>query len=328
MSIDEKFEEFKKAKDEEILKLNKMKDALKSKLDELKKENEELKKQIEELKKGTQIQTEKPPISKPVSTTPNLDQSQEINKLNELIKKKDEEINSLKQKIDELKISTPSLQNEEFEPKIINAKIGAIQSKLDKSFDIVFEKLNDLLKMISDISFKESKQPTTPTAAITTTSTPIKKEEPIKTTQISTANPVASQPIQPQTSKSTSEIKPSTPTSITDIFKQQILEQQKKNVELDLTPDTELKKKQMVEPHIDKTQPKTDSKTFTQTQESSEGLLMVDYPSSGTIKCPKCGKQNYQEMENRAQILSYIPKPKYGKKYYCKSCRCEWAYKI
>ncbi|MBD3351578.1 MAG: hypothetical protein GF364_08830 [Candidatus Lokiarchaeota archaeon] len=57
-------------------------------------------------------------------------------------------------------------------------------------------------------------------------------------------------------------------------------------------------------------------------------LLMIDYPKNGVIKCPHCGKQNYRETVNKAQIISYVPKPKYGKKYYCKVCRGEWAYKM
>jgi hypothetical protein len=50
------------------------------------------------------------------------------------------------------------------------------------------------------------------------------------------------------------------------------------------------------------------------------------YPSDGTLKCPYCGEQNFQEMENRAKIISFVPVKKYGKKYYCKQCRGNWDY--
>lgn len=51
------------------------------------------------------------------------------------------------------------------------------------------------------------------------------------------------------------------------------------------------------------------------------------YPDDGVVKCPKCGKQEYKEMENREVVVAYAPVRKYGRKFLCKNCREEWAYK-
>ncbi|MCF2140259.1 MAG: hypothetical protein K9W44_09425 [Candidatus Lokiarchaeota archaeon] len=55
------------------------------------------------------------------------------------------------------------------------------------------------------------------------------------------------------------------------------------------------------------------------------GVPTIPYPENGFIKCPKCGGNNFQEMENKKKIVMYNPR-KYGKKYYCKDCRTEWDY--
>ncbi|WP_457558544.1 hypothetical protein [Candidatus Harpocratesius sp.] len=55
------------------------------------------------------------------------------------------------------------------------------------------------------------------------------------------------------------------------------------------------------------------------------GVPTIPYPENGFIKCPKCGGNNFQEMENKKKIVMYNPR-KYGKKYYCRDCRAEWDY--
>ncbi len=48
-------------------------------------------------------------------------------------------------------------------------------------------------------------------------------------------------------------------------------------------------------------------------------VMEIEYPESGVIQCPKCGKMEFQEM----------PEPTRGsfaKKYYCKKCRQEWRF--
>ncbi|MHA1730769.1 MAG: hypothetical protein ACTSU5_02450 [Promethearchaeota archaeon] len=55
--------------------------------------------------------------------------------------------------------------------------------------------------------------------------------------------------------------------------------------------------------------------------------LEIPYPPDGVVKCPKCGRQDYKEMEDRSVVVSFVPVRKYGRKFYCKQCRTEWAYK-
>lgn len=55
------------------------------------------------------------------------------------------------------------------------------------------------------------------------------------------------------------------------------------------------------------------------------GVPTIPYPADGLIKCPKCGGNKIQEMENKKKIVMFNPR-KYGKKYYCKECRAEWDY--
>ncbi|MHA1776764.1 MAG: hypothetical protein ACTSWC_08305 [Promethearchaeota archaeon] len=55
------------------------------------------------------------------------------------------------------------------------------------------------------------------------------------------------------------------------------------------------------------------------------GVPTIPYPDDGLIKCPKCGGNKIQEMENKKKIVMYNPR-KYGKKYYCRECRAEWDY--
>jgi hypothetical protein len=54
----------------------------------------------------------------------------------------------------------------------------------------------------------------------------------------------------------------------------------------------------------------------------------VPFPKDEKIVCPTCNSKLWQEMENRAKIISFVPVKKYGKKYYCKKCGEEWDYKI
>ncbi len=56
-------------------------------------------------------------------------------------------------------------------------------------------------------------------------------------------------------------------------------------------------------------------------------IKTIKYPKDGALKCPHCKAQNFQEMVNKAKIISFTPVKKYGKKYYCKKCRGEWDYK-
>ncbi len=57
-------------------------------------------------------------------------------------------------------------------------------------------------------------------------------------------------------------------------------------------------------------------------------IITVPYPSDGSIVCPKCNKQNYQEMQDPTNVVAYAPVKKFGRKFYCKSCRCNWRYKM
>ncbi|MGV9199885.1 MAG: hypothetical protein ACOC4M_13830, partial [Promethearchaeia archaeon] len=47
---------------------------------------------------------------------------------------------------------------------------------------------------------------------------------------------------------------------------------------------------------------------------------------SGRRKCPNCGAtgQAIKEVEDKSKIISYIPKPIYGKKNVCTKCGYEF----
>lgn len=59
----------------------------------------------------------------------------------------------------------------------------------------------------------------------------------------------------------------------------------------------------------------------------NDGIITIIYPEDGAIKCPNCGEQHFQEIDNKKKIIAYAPIKKYAKKYYCKACRSEWDYK-
>jgi len=58
----------------------------------------------------------------------------------------------------------------------------------------------------------------------------------------------------------------------------------------------------------------------------SKPVRTVPYPADGILKCPNCNAQNFAEMENKAKIISFVPVKKYGKMRYCKNCRTQWDY--
>ncbi|MHA1340614.1 MAG: hypothetical protein ACTSRZ_10685 [Promethearchaeota archaeon] len=311
MSIEEKFKAYRESMEQQVEKLNKMKDMLKSKIAELKKENEDLKKQIEQLKKGGESIPSAEKDTKAVASDASI-QAEEINKLKQQIEKKDEEIKLLKTKVEELSkakvastaatkgVAVTTASEANFDPKIIDARLNAIQSKLDKNFDSIFDKLNEITKAIT-------------TGKVATATVGSAKPSKVASPAISTQKQPPS-PKTPAPSSAPSRSAQPKNDSMTEMFKKQILSQQRKSSQPEAKPEAPKIKQQ---PKIEKKEEKTEG-----------GILWVDYPKDGVIKCPKCGKQNYQEMENKAQILSYIPKPKYGRKYYCKSCRIEWAFKM
>ena len=56
---------------------------------------------------------------------------------------------------------------------------------------------------------------------------------------------------------------------------------------------------------------------------ASKKLLSIPYPIDGTIRCPKCKKIKWQEVENKSKMIS---RGVYAKQYYCKTCRTEWEF--
>ena len=53
--------------------------------------------------------------------------------------------------------------------------------------------------------------------------------------------------------------------------------------------------------------------------------MVLPYPADGVIRCPKCSKQDFQEMPDKSK------RPQYGiypKIYYCKQCRTEWSFDL
>ncbi len=76
------------------------------------------------------------------------------------------------------------------------------------------------------------------------------------------------------------------------------------------------------------TEQEADEKKGKETELPGAGIITVPYPSDGSILCPKCNKQNYQEMQDPTNVVAYAPVKKFGRKFYCKSCRCNWRYKM
>lgn len=60
---------------------------------------------------------------------------------------------------------------------------------------------------------------------------------------------------------------------------------------------------------------------------ADSGILTLDYPADGSIVCPKCGKQKFQELQDPSVVVSFAPVKKFGRKFSCKSCRTVWRYK-
>lgn len=85
-------------------------------------------------------------------------------------------------------------------------------------------------------------------------------------------------------------------------------------------PKVQLKEDQQDEPK------KTEDTPVSKSGGISKTIRTIKHPEDGIIKCPDCGAQSFQEMENHAKIISFAPVKKYGKKYYCKICRIEWDY--
>ena len=56
---------------------------------------------------------------------------------------------------------------------------------------------------------------------------------------------------------------------------------------------------------------------------ASKKLLSIPYPTDGTIRCPKCKKIKWKELENKSKMIS---RGVYAKQYYCKTCRTEWEF--
>jgi hypothetical protein len=50
----------------------------------------------------------------------------------------------------------------------------------------------------------------------------------------------------------------------------------------------------------------------------------IGVPETIRNQCPKCGSTNYREIEDKSKIISYVPKPIYGKKFVCMKCTYEW----
>ncbi|GAB4307606.1 MAG: hypothetical protein Kow0069_05280 [Promethearchaeota archaeon] len=55
-------------------------------------------------------------------------------------------------------------------------------------------------------------------------------------------------------------------------------------------------------------------------------ILTVASKPGGVVKCPACGRQEYNELQDRSNVISYAPVMRFGKKYHCKKCRTEWRY--
>jgi DNA-directed RNA polymerase subunit RPC12/RpoP len=45
---------------------------------------------------------------------------------------------------------------------------------------------------------------------------------------------------------------------------------------------------------------------------------------AGRLQCPKCSSLKVREVEDKDNVVSFIPKPIYGTKYICTDCKNEW----
>ena len=59
---------------------------------------------------------------------------------------------------------------------------------------------------------------------------------------------------------------------------------------------------------------------------SAVNTSQVNSESNGMrIVCPNCGSTKIREIEDKTKVISYIPKPMYGKKNVCQKCMYEWS---
>ncbi len=50
----------------------------------------------------------------------------------------------------------------------------------------------------------------------------------------------------------------------------------------------------------------------------------TDNKGIGRLQCPACSSTQIRELEDKDNIISFIPKPIYGVKYHCIKCGNEW----
>ncbi|MHA1729337.1 MAG: hypothetical protein ACTSWY_11475 [Promethearchaeota archaeon] len=242
-----------------------------------------------------------------------------VDKIEELLRIKDEQIEKLakikdmlkgkinetkmenarlKEEIDRLngQIQTGKMQNvdlnvESQKSTIGNAEILKMLEKNEKKIDLIFDKMEELIT--SRVKKESRNMPET------------QKYTPYTPTQTQISQKSGQQRIQyPQ--------KPS------DILKMQQTEKTEtpfEHVRTRSAPKTP-QPVNMIKTQIP-TEPNPNKSILFQ------GLMMVPYPESGSIVCPKCGAQNWRKTDNKDKIISFGI---YAKKYYCKTCRCEWEF--
>jgi predicted RNA-binding Zn-ribbon protein involved in translation (DUF1610 family) len=55
-----------------------------------------------------------------------------------------------------------------------------------------------------------------------------------------------------------------------------------------------------------------------------EGANKQGEQGTGRLACPQCGNTKVKEMEDKDNVISFIPTPIYGTKYMCPVCKAEW----
>jgi hypothetical protein len=60
--------------------------------------------------------------------------------------------------------------------------------------------------------------------------------------------------------------------------------------------------------------------------EAASQIKSLKYPADNIISCPQCKSRSYAQVDNKAKLISFVPREIYSKKYVCQQCKMEWEY--
>jgi hypothetical protein len=347
-------EDLLKLKEEEITKLNKVKDALRGQVIKLKKENNEMKEQIETLKQSSN--------NEPSTSYPDLELKLKNaeNQVKSLTKEKKDlkfELKKIrvKAKLPGSNIDLDSDDEEDEVQKMLEQvkngmfKLGQQNFTIDNKIDSLLEKIESLATSGIAMNASAASMSGGPGPSAASQYKPMGKK-PLSSQKEYISPGLAPTPTEEEDNKAEEEPEPEfrrrRPSDILKAREGANKEkEEKKKAELDAETDHVVKPSGLKTPKVSfgvkdsaKKTPISDEDTPQEGPEEEpapkpkspvklfHGIKTVPYPEDGVILCPSCEAQNFQEMQNKAKIISFTPVKKYGKKYYCKKCRSEWDY--